>query len=94
VLRERETRVAALDLTFSAPKSVSVLFAVVAPEVSRALVDCHEEAVEAALAYLEETAAFVRRGRHSALSGRAGSCRRRLGTGCRGRWIRSCTRIA
>jgi conjugative relaxase-like TrwC/TraI family protein len=72
VLRVQETRVAALDLTFSAPKGVSVLFAVAAPEVSRALVDCHEEAVEAALAYLEETAAFVRRGRHSARFERAG----------------------
>jgi conjugative relaxase-like TrwC/TraI family protein len=72
VLRERETRVAALDLTFSAPKSVSVLFAVAPPEVSRALADCHEEAVEAALAYLEQTAAFVRRGRHSSRFERAG----------------------
>ena len=65
MLREKGTQVAALDLTFSAPKSVSVLFAVARPEVSRGLVDCHEEAVEAALGYLEETAAFVRRGRHS-----------------------------
>jgi conjugative relaxase-like TrwC/TraI family protein len=95
VLRERETRVAALDLTFSAPKSVSVLFAVAPPEVSRALVECHEEAVEAALSYLEETAAFVSAvGTVRGLNGRPGSCRRRLGTGCRGRWIRSCTRIA
>jgi conjugative relaxase-like TrwC/TraI family protein len=72
VLREKETRVAALDLTFSAPKSVSVLFAVAPESVSRALVECHEEAVEAAVAYLEETAAFVRRGRHSARFERAG----------------------
>jgi conjugative relaxase-like TrwC/TraI family protein len=66
VLREQETRVAALDLTFSVPKSVSVLFAVAPGPVSRALVDCHEEAVDAALGYLEQTGAFVRRGRHSA----------------------------
>jgi conjugative relaxase-like TrwC/TraI family protein len=72
VLRAQETRVAALDLTFSAPKSVSVLFAVASPEVSRTLVECHEEAVEAALAYLEEMAAFVRRGRRSARFERAG----------------------
>jgi conjugative relaxase-like TrwC/TraI family protein len=65
VLREQETRVAALDLTFSAPKSVSVLVAVAPHPVSRALVRCHEEAVAAALAYVEETAAFVRRGKHS-----------------------------
>jgi conjugative relaxase-like TrwC/TraI family protein len=72
VLREQETRVAALDLTFSAPKSVSVLFAVAPTPVSRALVECHEQAVEAALAYLEERAAFVRRGRHSARFEHAG----------------------
>jgi conjugative relaxase-like TrwC/TraI family protein len=72
VLREMEARVAALDLTFSAPKSVSVLFAVAPPQVSRALVGCHEEAVDAALGYLEQTAAFVRRGRHSSRFERAG----------------------
>jgi conjugative relaxase-like TrwC/TraI family protein len=66
VLRVQETRVAALDLTFSAPKSVSVLFAVAPAPVSRILVVCHEEAVGAALAYLEETAAFVRRGPNAA----------------------------
>jgi conjugative relaxase-like TrwC/TraI family protein len=60
-LREHPASVAALDLTFSAPKSLSVLFAVGSPSVSRALVECHEEAVEAALGYLEETAAYVRR---------------------------------
>ena len=65
-LRVQETRVAALDLTFSAPKSVSVLFAIAAAPVSRTLAECHEEAVEAALAYLEETAAFVRRGPNAA----------------------------
>jgi conjugative relaxase-like TrwC/TraI family protein len=58
--------VAALDLTFSAPKSVSVLFAVAPAEVSAALVDCHEEAVRAALDYLEDEAVFVRRGKGGA----------------------------
>ena len=57
-----EPTVAAFDLTFSAPKSVSVLFAVAPAEVSAALVDAHDEAVRAALAYLDETAVFVRRG--------------------------------
>jgi conjugative relaxase-like TrwC/TraI family protein len=60
-LREQPVKVAALDLTFSAPKSVSVLHAVADERVSAALVACHEEAVEAALAYLEETAVFVSR---------------------------------
>ena len=58
----RDPEIAALDLTFSAPKSVSVLFAVAPAEVSAALVDAHEEAVRAALGYLEREAAFVRRG--------------------------------
>jgi len=58
-----EPSIAAFDLTFSAPKSVSVLFAVAPTEVSAALVECHEEAVRSALGYLEETAVFVRRGK-------------------------------
>jgi conjugative relaxase-like TrwC/TraI family protein len=61
-----EPEVAALDLTFSAPKSVSVLFAVAPAEVSAALVACHEEAVRAALGFLEEEAVFVRRGKGGA----------------------------
>ncbi len=56
-------RVCALDLTFSAPKSVSVLFAIGDPETSRALVHAHEEAVDAAVGYLEREACRVRRGR-------------------------------
>jgi conjugative relaxase-like TrwC/TraI family protein len=56
-------RVCALDLTFSAPKSVSVLFAIGDGETSRALVDAHEEAVGAAVGYLEREACRVRRGR-------------------------------
>jgi conjugative relaxase-like TrwC/TraI family protein len=54
--------IAALDLTFSAPKSVSVLFAVSDAQLSRSLVDAHEEAVDAALSYLEREACRVRRG--------------------------------
>jgi conjugative relaxase-like TrwC/TraI family protein len=57
-----EPTIAAFDLTFSAPKSVSVLFAVAPAEVSAALVEAHEEAVRSALGYLEETSVFVRRG--------------------------------
>src|SRR5215212_7554279 len=56
-------RVCALDLTFSAPKSVSVLFAIGDGNTSRALVRAHEEAVGAALGYLEREACRVRRGR-------------------------------
>jgi conjugative relaxase-like TrwC/TraI family protein len=53
---------AALDLTFSAPKSVSVLFAVGDEQLSGALVAAHEEAVDAALSYVEAQACRVRRG--------------------------------
>jgi conjugative relaxase-like TrwC/TraI family protein len=58
----QDPKVAAFDLTFSAPKSVSVLFAVAPEHVSGALIACHEEAVRAALGYLEDTAVMVRRG--------------------------------
>ncbi len=61
MLREQPVKVAALDLTFSAPKSVSVLHTVADEKVSTALAGCHEEAVEAALSYLEQTAVFVTR---------------------------------
>jgi len=62
VMGQRST-VAGLDLTFSAPKSVSVLFAVADEDTSSALLDAHERAVDAALAYLEREACFTRRGR-------------------------------
>jgi conjugative relaxase-like TrwC/TraI family protein len=58
----QDPKIAAFDLTFSAPKSVSVLFAIAPQETSRELVACHEEAVAASLGYLEDTAVRVRRG--------------------------------
>jgi conjugative relaxase-like TrwC/TraI family protein len=67
-----EPSIAAFDLTFSAPKSVSVLFAVAPAEVSAALVDCHEQAVRGALGYLEDEALFVRRGKGGARFEHAG----------------------
>jgi conjugative relaxase-like TrwC/TraI family protein len=57
------SKVAAFDLTFSAPKSVSVLFAIGEPVPAGALVEAHESAVDAALGYLEREACRVRRGR-------------------------------
>jgi conjugative relaxase-like TrwC/TraI family protein len=56
------TKVAAFDLTFSAPKSVSVLFAIADEDVSAALLAAHERAVEEAFAYVEREACFTRRG--------------------------------
>jgi hypothetical protein len=49
------TKVAAFDLTFSAPKSVSVLFAIAGEQVSAALLDAHQRAVEAAFRYVDES---------------------------------------
>jgi conjugative relaxase-like TrwC/TraI family protein len=61
-LRLTATSVQGFDLTFSAPKSVSVLYAVGEEDVRRAVVDAHEQAVEQALGYLEREAVQVRRG--------------------------------
>lgn len=60
------TKVAAFDLTFSAPKSVSVLFAIGDEAMSAALLDAHERAVAEAFAYVEREACFTRRGRNGA----------------------------
>jgi conjugative relaxase-like TrwC/TraI family protein len=62
VLNARST-VSGFDLTFSAPKSVSVLFAMDDERVAGALLAAHERAVGAALGYLEREACWTRRGR-------------------------------
>lgn len=51
------------DHTFSAPKSVSVLWSVAPPDLREAIERAHARAVQAAVSYLEETAAWTRRGR-------------------------------
>jgi conjugative relaxase-like TrwC/TraI family protein len=58
------TKVAAFDLTFSAPKSVSVLFAIADEQTSEAMLEAHRRAVAAAFAYVEREACFTRRGRN------------------------------
>ena len=56
-------RVAGYDLTFSAPKSVSVVFALGGTDVAHQVVAAHEEAVDGALRYLERHGlGAVRRG--------------------------------
>jgi conjugative relaxase-like TrwC/TraI family protein len=55
-------RVPGFDLTFSAPKSVSVLFGVGGEHVQGAIRSAHDRAVEDALGYLERSAAKGRRG--------------------------------
>ena len=54
----------AFDLTFAAPKSVSVLAAVGNEVVRSAVLDAHIRGVRAGLDYLERHACFVRRGRN------------------------------
>ncbi|UGS36114.1 ATP-dependent RecD-like DNA helicase [Capillimicrobium parvum] len=60
------------DLTFSAPKSVSVLFAAGDEQVRTAVVRGHEAAVRDALGYLEREAVQVRRGAAGAVKEHAG----------------------
>jgi conjugative relaxase-like TrwC/TraI family protein len=64
---KRYAPVAAYDLTFSAPKSVSVLFALADPQTARELVASHDAAVHAAIGYLEDEAVWTRRGRNGAI---------------------------
>jgi conjugative relaxase-like TrwC/TraI family protein len=56
----KSSTVAAVDLTFSAPKSVSVLFAVAGGDISGALVEAHERAVASAIEFLEREACRTR----------------------------------
>lgn len=56
------TAVAAYDLTFTCPKSVSVLFGVGAGEMPGEVVSAHDAAVTATLEYIEARAIAVRRG--------------------------------
>ncbi|MGH9036335.1 MAG: MobF family relaxase, partial [Acidimicrobiia bacterium] len=56
----RERKVAAFDVTFSAPKSVSVLWAFAGPEVASVASIAHVEAVAVALGFLERRAGNTR----------------------------------
>ena len=62
-VRDGFDRVTGWDLTFSAPKSVSVLWAVGGGDIGMEVRDAHAAAVRAAIAYLEEHAAFSRTGK-------------------------------
>jgi len=59
--RRQQVQVAGFDLTFAAPKSVSLLHALGDAEVSRAVADAHVGAVGAAMSYVERHALAVRR---------------------------------
>ena len=60
-------RVAGFDLTFSAPKSVSVLFGLSGPDRRDLVRKAHDVATQEALGYLERSAAAVRRGHAGAI---------------------------
>ena len=64
-------RRAGMDLTFSAPKSVSVLWAVADREQREVLENAHERAVKTALKFLEGKAFLVRTGKEGAVQQRA-----------------------
>lgn len=57
------SKVAAIDATFSVPKSVSELFAVGDPGLQQAVVDACQIAVDASIAHLDRHAAFSRAGK-------------------------------
>lgn len=61
-LPKGQDRVPSWDCTFSAPKSVSLLWALSSPEVRDTVQRAHDRAVRAALGYLEQEAGFTRRG--------------------------------
>ena len=54
VLGSGRVSVPAFDLTFSAPKSVSVLFALAGADAARTVVAVHDQAVAGSLSYLEQ----------------------------------------
>ena len=61
-------RVPGFDLTFSAPKSVSVLFGIGGDELRAAIQGAHDQAVAEALAYVEREAGVTRRGAGGAIA--------------------------
>jgi conjugative relaxase-like TrwC/TraI family protein len=61
-LRQVEGAIPGFDLTFSAPKSVSLTWALAGPPVGAEVKAAHAAAVKAGLDYLQETACWTRRG--------------------------------
>jgi conjugative relaxase-like TrwC/TraI family protein len=61
-LRSERATVLGFDLTFSAPKSVSIVFALGGEEVARHVVAAHQESVRGALSYIEAHGLSARRG--------------------------------
>lgn len=63
VMTARRDRTGGYDLTFAAPKSVSVVFALGGPDVAAEVLDAHQRAVEAAMGYVSAHALSARRSR-------------------------------
>lgn len=63
---QQEGSISGFDLTFRAPKSVSILFGIGDERVISATREAHDAAVEEALAYLEGAACRARRGKGGA----------------------------
>jgi hypothetical protein len=88
----REGAIAGFDLTFRAPKSVSLLWGVGSPELTAQLRAGHDQAVSEGLGYLEREACRARRGAGGVLQVRAaGSSRRRSFIARRAPAIHCCT---
>ena len=64
LLRSHNRTVSGFDLTFRAPKSVSVVFGLAEPQLRDEVIAAHEIAVEVALRWLEREAVVTRRGRN------------------------------
>jgi conjugative relaxase-like TrwC/TraI family protein len=62
-----EGSVAGFDLTFRAPKSVSILFGIADPAVTGEIIVAHDAAVAEAMAYMEREACRARRGQGGAI---------------------------
>ena len=85
--RHAATRVPGFDVTFSAPKSVSVLFGIGDDAMRATIRRAHETAVRDAFGYLERQAAVARRGPAGRISVRghglvAAAFRHRTSRGC------------
>jgi conjugative relaxase-like TrwC/TraI family protein len=61
-VRRPSAAVAGFDLAFTAPKSLSVLWAVADPDTQRVIANAHRTAVDEVLSYLEQHALFTRAG--------------------------------
>jgi hypothetical protein len=87
-------RVAAWDVTFSPPKSISALWALASDDPRRDVGEAQAAAVDAAVGYVTRNACVARLGRNGVDrqdGSELGSCGRSSHTGARVRAIRSCT---